>query len=65
MKDGPNELKMDIYSPPNLGADERRPVFLFIHGGPIKGYVAWPTLHIRRRPIYEKVLSGSGSCRPH
>lgn len=29
------DLPMDIYAPPNAGADERRPAVLFIHGGPV------------------------------
>jgi hypothetical protein len=31
-KDGANEMKLDVYIPPNLAADERRPVVFFIHG---------------------------------
>src|SRR5947209_6911737 len=29
------EPKMDIYAPPDLGDDQRRPAVLFLHGGPI------------------------------
>jgi acetyl esterase/lipase len=46
-KDGLDELKMDIYLPPNLAASERLPVILFIHGGPLganpsPGAKEWP-----------------------
>jgi acetyl esterase/lipase len=34
-REGPDELKMDIYIPPNLAADARRPAVIFIHGGPL------------------------------
>lgn len=30
-----NTPRMDVYTPPNLRPDERRPAALFIHGGPI------------------------------
>jgi acetyl esterase/lipase len=31
---GGEELKMDAYVPPGLGRDAKRPVIIFIHGGP-------------------------------
>ncbi len=34
-KDAGAALKMDIYMPAGLAADERRPAVLFIHGGPL------------------------------
>jgi acetyl esterase/lipase len=34
-KDGPDEIKLDIYIPPNLKANERRPVVFFIYGSPL------------------------------
>jgi len=34
-RDGRDEMKMDIYIPPGLGADARLPAVLFIHGGPL------------------------------
>lgn len=34
-RDGRDEMKMDIYIPPGLAADERRPAVIFIHGGPL------------------------------
>jgi len=34
-RDGPDEMKMDIYIPPGLAADARRPAVIFIHGGPL------------------------------
>jgi acetyl esterase/lipase len=34
-RDGPDEMKMDVYIPPGLAADERRPAVIFIHGGPL------------------------------
>lgn len=35
------DLTMDVYLPPGLGADERRPGVLFVHGGPVPAAV-WP-----------------------
>jgi acetyl esterase/lipase len=32
---GSSPLRMDIYSPPGLGATERRPAIVFVHGGPV------------------------------
>ena len=34
-RDGRDEMKMDIYIPPGLTADARRPAVIFIHGGPL------------------------------
>jgi acetyl esterase/lipase len=34
-REGPDEMKMDIYIPPGLEADARRPGVIFIHGGPL------------------------------
>jgi acetyl esterase/lipase len=34
-REGPNEQKMDIYIPPGLPADARRPAVIFVHGGPL------------------------------
>jgi acetyl esterase/lipase len=34
-KDGTSEMKLDVYLPPNLTANERRPVVFFVHGGPL------------------------------
>lgn len=34
-REGPDEMKMDIYIPPGLAADARRPAVIFIHGGPL------------------------------
>src|SRR5882672_4694875 len=32
--EGNDTLLADVYLPPQLGAEERRPVVIFIHGGP-------------------------------
>lgn len=34
-RDGPDEMKMDIYIPPGLGKDARLPAVVFVHGGPL------------------------------
>jgi tetratricopeptide (TPR) repeat protein len=34
-RDGQDEMKMDIYVPPSLALDARRPAVIFIHGGPL------------------------------
>jgi len=34
-REGRDEMKMDIYIPPGLAADARRPAVIFIHGGPL------------------------------
>jgi len=34
-RDGQDEMKMDIYIPPGLAEDARRPAVIFIHGGPL------------------------------
>ena len=56
-KDGPDELKMDIYLPPKLAANERRPVVLFIHGGPVPstGLKDWPFFQ-----SYGRLVAASG-----
>ncbi len=59
-KAGPDELKMDIYLPPQLAANERRPAILFIHGGPLgtnssPGAKEWPYFQ-----SYGRLMAASG-----
>jgi acetyl esterase/lipase len=59
-KDGTNEMKLDVYMPPNLAADERRPVIFFIHGGPLG---ANPSPGAKEWPFYKsygRLLAASG-----
>jgi len=42
LEDG-TELTLDVYSPPGLVEDERRPGVVLIHGGPVP-VEAWPTV---------------------
>jgi acetyl esterase/lipase len=59
-KDGASELKMDIYMPPNLAAEERRPVVFFIHGGPLG---ANPSPGAKEWPFYKsygRLMAASG-----
>lgn len=37
------DLRMDIYTPPDVKADARLPVVLFVHGGPVPREMAAPT----------------------
>lgn len=55
-KDGPDELKMDIYLPPKLAANELRPVVLFIHGSPLPK--EWTYLQSHGRLIAASGLVG-------
>lgn len=34
-REGQAAVKMDVYVPPGLAADERRPAVIFVHGGPL------------------------------
>jgi dienelactone hydrolase len=43
MLDDGTELKMDVYLPPGLATEERRPGVVLIHGGPLPAE-AWPTV---------------------
>jgi dienelactone hydrolase len=59
-KDGQVEMKMDVYAPANLAANERRPVVFFIHGGPLganpsPGAKDWPFYH-----SYGRLMAASG-----
>jgi hypothetical protein len=59
-KDGASEMKMDIYTPPGLAANELRPAVIFIHGGPIgqptsPGPKDWPFYQ-----SYGKLIAASG-----
>ena len=59
-RDGSDEIKMDIYMPPNLASGERRPVVLFIHGGPLG---ANPTPGAKDWPFYKsygRLMAASG-----
>jgi len=59
-KDGSDEIKMDIYMPPNLAGNESRPVVVFIHGGPLgakpsPGAKDWPFFQ-----SYGRLVAASG-----
>jgi acetyl esterase/lipase len=49
-KDGLDEMKLDIYMPPNLATNDRRPAVFFIHGGPLGAH---PSPRAKEWPIFK------------
>ena len=54
-RDGRDEMKMDIYIPPDLVADTRLPAVIFVHGGPVGAAKDWPFFQ-----SYGKLMAASG-----